>query len=272
MVIKYLGTAAAEGIPALFCDCDVCRKARLLGGKDVRTRSQAIIDGKLLLDFPCDTFMHLIKNDLDLCDVSACLITHVHDDHFYPRDMSYIRRGFSHPPKGYVFTVYGSEDILDGTKQYEEESDGMLKFVAVKPFVPFDLLGFAVTPLKALHGTSNPYIYIIEKDGKTLLYAHDTGIFPDETWDYLRGKRLDMISLDCTEGAKETLSYDAHMCLGFASECRDRLASESVIDSGTVCVLNHFSHNGKDVLYDDFSKLARARGFLTSYDGFEISL
>ena len=51
MKIQYLGTAAAEGIPAIFCDCKTCQKARKLGGKEIRTRSQAIIDDRLLIDF-----------------------------------------------------------------------------------------------------------------------------------------------------------------------------------------------------------------------------
>ena len=54
MKIQFLGTAAAEGIPALFCQCPVCRQARAAGGKEIRTRSGAIIDGKLKLDFGYD--------------------------------------------------------------------------------------------------------------------------------------------------------------------------------------------------------------------------
>ena len=48
MKITYLGTAAAEAIPALFCNCEWCRRAAANGGKDVRTRSQALIDDCLL--------------------------------------------------------------------------------------------------------------------------------------------------------------------------------------------------------------------------------
>ncbi len=39
MKLKYLGTAAAEGIPALFCNCKHCASARELSGKNIRTRS-----------------------------------------------------------------------------------------------------------------------------------------------------------------------------------------------------------------------------------------
>ena len=33
MKIRYLGTAAAEGWPALFCSCPICTKARAEGGR-----------------------------------------------------------------------------------------------------------------------------------------------------------------------------------------------------------------------------------------------
>ena len=52
MKIRYLGTAAAEGWPALFCSCPICAQARAEGGKNLRTRTQAILDGELLIDFP----------------------------------------------------------------------------------------------------------------------------------------------------------------------------------------------------------------------------
>ena len=50
MKIRYLGTAAAEGWPALFCSCPICTHARTQGGKNLRTRTQAILDGELLID------------------------------------------------------------------------------------------------------------------------------------------------------------------------------------------------------------------------------
>ena len=56
MIVKYLGTGAAEGIPAVFCHCNICKHARQKKGRNIRTRSQALIDGKLLIDFGPDTF------------------------------------------------------------------------------------------------------------------------------------------------------------------------------------------------------------------------
>ena len=86
MKFRYLGTAAAEGWPALFCDCEACRKAAALGGKNIRTRSQALVDDKILIDFPADTLWHTLTYHLPLFSIHTCLITHSHSDHLYPAD------------------------------------------------------------------------------------------------------------------------------------------------------------------------------------------
>ena len=46
MEIKYLGTAAAEGVPAMFCNCSFCNAVRSAGRGEVRTRTQVLIDGE----------------------------------------------------------------------------------------------------------------------------------------------------------------------------------------------------------------------------------
>ena len=83
MKLKFLGTAAAEAAPALFCDCDYCEKARKAGGKNIRTRSQSVINDELLIDFPADTYLHVLHQGLPLHKIYHCIITHSHQDHFY---------------------------------------------------------------------------------------------------------------------------------------------------------------------------------------------
>ena len=76
MEIQYLGTAAAEGWPALFCNCEICKKAAIKRGKNIRTRSQAIIDKKILIDFPQDSYMHMLQYGIDMPNIQTLLITH----------------------------------------------------------------------------------------------------------------------------------------------------------------------------------------------------
>ena len=85
MKIKYLGTAAYEGVPALFCNCRVCKSAKKLGGRNIRSRSRALISEELLMDFNADTVWHYHKYGFDWEKICGVLITHAHCDHLYPR-------------------------------------------------------------------------------------------------------------------------------------------------------------------------------------------
>ena len=57
MRVTYLGTGAAEGVPALFCNCKYCRAAKQRGGREIRSRAQVLYDD-LSVDFPPDAFYH----------------------------------------------------------------------------------------------------------------------------------------------------------------------------------------------------------------------
>ncbi|MEG0693168.1 MAG: hypothetical protein RR444_08815, partial [Oscillospiraceae bacterium] len=65
MKLTYLGTAAAEGWPALFCTCPSCRSSAEHGGKSIRSRSQSLINDDLLIDFPADSYWHIIANGIN---------------------------------------------------------------------------------------------------------------------------------------------------------------------------------------------------------------
>ena len=81
MEIKLLGTGSAEGWPGLFCRCDICRRSRELGGKHLRTRTSALIDGVVKIDLPPDTLQHIHTQGLDMTKVEFLIFTHAHDDH-----------------------------------------------------------------------------------------------------------------------------------------------------------------------------------------------
>ena len=272
MKLKYLGTAAAEAYPAIFCDCENCRKAFKLKGKNIRSRAQAIIDNTLLIDFGCDTYYHCRTNDINMHDIRNCLVTHIHKDHFYSLEFLYLQKAYSHPAPDFKLNLYGSEDVEKIVNELPQGVFTFLNFVKINAFEPFKVDKYTVTPLKAYHGSPNPLIYAVSDGEKTVLYGHDTDIFPDATWEYMINNKMhfDLVSLDCTEGAYEDLNYHGHMCLGRNITCRDRMLKENLIDKKTKVVLNHFSHNGINSLYDEFEPIAAEKGFITSYDGMEV--
>ena len=75
MKLKILGSGGGEGFPATFCRCDNCEKARKLGGKNIRTCSQTLINDELLIDLPMDTIIHSLNNNICFGDFKNVLIT-----------------------------------------------------------------------------------------------------------------------------------------------------------------------------------------------------
>ena len=114
---------------------------------------------------------------------------------------------------------------------------------------------------------------MIEKDGKAILYAHDTNYFDECVWDYFEKNNVyfNLVSLDCTEANIEEMGYVGHMNLNDNLKVKERLSAMKCADEKTIFVSNHFSHSGKDVSYDIFKSIAEEKGFLTSYDGLEVS-
>lgn len=277
MELQYWGTAASEGWPALFCRCDACRKARELGGANIRTRSQACLDGTVLLDFPADTYLHALQYRRDLSDIRHVLITHSHEDHFYPLDIMLRVPPYAHNHEQPCMTVYGSSKVIGMLEQTaalsglpQNEIKRYLRMVTVEAFVPFAMGDYLVTPLLADHIPDEEcLLYLLEKDGKRLLYAHDTGIFPQATWEYLQGKKIDLASVDCTFVTHSCRRN--HMGLPEVVETRDRLLKMGCVTEESRVVINHFSHN-IPVLHQELSEKAAKYGFLTAYDGMMVTL
>ena len=271
MKIQFLGTAAAEGVPAFFCNCPVCREAFEKGGRQARSRSGALIDGVLKLDFGPDTYHHILAHHLDTENWKSVLITHSHEDHFVPSEILYRREGFAQVAEdSEPLTVYGNQAVVDQVEAHRTSGTPTNRVAAKRLalFTPEQIQGYTVTPMLAQHIPNEEcFFYLIEKDGKRILYAHDTGFFPEENFRYLAGKRLDLVSLDCTNC---NLEFDkGHMGAPAGRRVRARLMETGAADEHTIFVLNHFSHNG-GASYDQMVHLAP--DFVISYDGMTVEV
>ncbi|HOJ11241.1 MAG TPA: MBL fold metallo-hydrolase [Clostridiales bacterium] len=274
MKLTFNGTSAAEGFPALFCECRHCQKARELGGKNVRTRTSCLIDDQYLIDFPPDTYMHVLHGKLKLSKIKHIIVTHSHEDHFQPYELLMRRPPFAYPGEDEILYVYGNDGVYEKFVQAgctNENNKKYLQYVHVYPGKQFKAGEANVLPLRADHTNGNEicHIYIINIGEKHLLYGHDTGYFPEETWEALRSIKLDGVILDCTCGTIEC--ERGHMGITANVKVKERLIEQGSADEKTTFIVTHFSHNCGP-LYDDMVKLAGENGFIATFDGMEINI
>lgn len=273
MKLTFYGTAAAEGFPALFCECDSCTKARKLKGKNFRTRSQSLVNDDLLIDYPADTYLHVLNHGLQLHKIQHIIITHSHSDHLYVEDIVMRKPGFSNLKNPLPLNIYGSsiviEKLLANNNIKEMTDNNILVLNKMTAFNPVKIKDYKVTPLEADHQSAKePFIYLIEQQGKTILYAHDTGYFPDSTMEYLEKTKpnINFATFDCCYSLRH--KDKGHMGFDEVLTMKERLEKIGVINKDTMCCVNHFSHNNGE-LYKDMSKHSKKYGFITSYDGLE---
>ncbi len=158
MKLKFFGTAAAEGFPALFCDCDSCHRARKAGGKNLRRRSQAVVDDKILIDFGPDTLSCALYDGLPLAHLHTCLITHSHEDHLSTgltdALLASCKTAPDEPPLDFYMTPASAADERIGFVRTLEErgliAQNRCRYIPVEPFVPFEVEdGYRITALPA---------------------------------------------------------------------------------------------------------------------------
>lgn len=264
MILTYLGTAAAEGFPAVFCNCDYCNGARALAGKNIRTRSQSLVGDDLLIDLPADTYWHFIQNGIEGDKIKYLLITHSHIDHFYKDELSMRCGAFAHGMRAPILKMLCSGKTLERLGAVPENVEATV----LKPYETVELGDYRVTPLPARHmPDGEAFIYVIQGD-KTLLYAHDTGYFYDEVFDFIaqRGFAFDMVSLDCTNVDIPITDRGGHMGFPNIERALQVLAEIGAVSESTLKYVNHFSHNANP-LQHLLEERAAEFGCRVAYDG-----
>jgi len=189
MKIQFLGTIAAEGGPALFCNCEYCKEAARRGGKNIRTRSQILVNDDLLVDFPADTYLHKLQHGLELSRVRYLLITHTHPDHFYPTDLFLHGGNNAYDMVEPLLDIYGNGAVK---AKYDEAAKGQsarvtdtLCFHEVAAFEHIVTERYELWTLPARHmKDENALFYLIQQGDKAFLQCNDTGLLFEEVYDF----------------------------------------------------------------------------------------
>ncbi len=280
MKVRYYGTGAGAGIPEIFCSCRICEEARRQRGRDIRTRSQATIDDRILIDFPVDTFLHTIYGGLDVRKFNHLLVTHDHFDHFLHQDLFSRPKGADTPLNIYItepsaakaMAVQASREAAFSSGKRVRTDEIELIFHIIKSFTPLMLPGYRITPLAARHAPAiEAVVYAIEdvKSGKSVFWGHDTGLLPKDTKLYLlenfAGRPFDFVSLDCTLERGNCITA-GHMDLDRCLEMIDWMRTAGIARVDTKFVISHIGHLVKRT-HSELCAEAGEHGVITAYDG-----
>lgn len=288
MKLTFLGTGAGEGYPGLWCRCPHCDYARRHGGKNLRANSCAVIDERVLLDVGPACFDNAARFGVDLTGVTSLLVTHPHEDHLYLPHLLWRRTDEANLALPYreklscggprftplpMLTVYGNAYTMkalaasvDGDEQLRMRMEEIHEGVSVEAEG-----GYRVTPVRGNHGGPKGFShsYVIEKDGKTILYALDTGTFDDDMLELLKRFRYNLIVMEGTTGLNE--QYGGHMCLENNKKMLAFFRENGCLAEGCEMYLTHMSPHWCPP-HDWYEAIAQAEGVKLAYDGFTVEI
>ena len=279
MKIKILGSGGGEGFPATFCRCDNCENARKLGGKNIRTCSQTLINDELLIDLPMDTVTHALNYGMCFGDFKNVLITHTHLDHFIPTFLRFRGGVYAHNLKHEKVRIFGPSNLesvfYSANMGYSEVPEHIMKNISLTSLqdkTPITIDGYNVIPLKAKHApTLGSLNYVIIKDKKAVLYLLDSGYPEKETLDFLTslGITFNCVVLDATMGISPINSYAYHMGFEENKILKKELISLKIANKDTVFIASHITHN-KAGSHEEIEKIFDGTGIIVAYDGLEV--
>lgn len=154
MTITFLGTGTSSGVPMIGCDCPVCRS---LDPRDQRLRVSvhlAVAGRSLVVDTGPDFRQQMLRARVSHLD--AVLFTHEHKDHTAGLDDI---RAFNFRQRQEM-PVFAEPRVIRQLRQefayiFAEQKYPGVPQVSLHPIEtddqPFDVLGVAVQPLRALH-------------------------------------------------------------------------------------------------------------------------
>lgn len=265
MKVTVLGSGTSHGVPAIGCDCAVCRST---DPKDRRTRPSILIevpasgdDGSytrdvrsILVDTSTDLRAQALAHDVRRVD--AILFTHTHADHVFGLDEVRRFNQMQHSP----IPCYAERDTAATLRQMfayifqqpEQRGGGLPQISLFHLAGPFTLGAIDVTPVRVWHGRLPVLGFRIG----SFAYLTDCNRIPDESWPLLAGVRtlvLDALrhrphsthfsvseAVDVVARIGAERAYFTHIChdLPHAETCAQLPAGVELAYDGLVLEIN----------------------------------
>ena len=264
MKITFLGTAAAEAMPATFCNCKYCIEARRLGGKNIRTRSQTLIDDSLLIDLPADTYFHFIANGIEGDKISHLLITHSHGDHL---DVNTVK----------MLLAKNSDLEFWCNKQSADRLADLTQKVTVVEFnKPVTFGKYTATPFHANHspmlGGEQSFLYGISDGEKEVFYGTDTSWLPTETWYAMRTHQYDCMIMEVTLGdvIGDPRIFE-HNNIRMVEIMMETFRKFGTVKPDTKVIATHIA-KGTHGKHEQLTNRLACFGMIAAYDGYTVEI
>lgn len=254
MRIKFLGTGATEGIPAINCDCAHCTRARQEGGNLVRARNAIIFSlprYELLLDTPPDIRPLLFKNRVRRID--GIFITHAHYDHSGGLEEFLYWKA--------ELDLFAEPAVYEALRR-ENWGDRLPEIAfhwAFHPGMAVRFDGFFFTPFAVCHKTPCFGLALYESGHKIVYTSDSSNRFSN--YAYCLMNQADLLIVNTSRFSPP---HEGHITSIEAVELKERVGARRL-------VLTHFNHENKP--HDELEEWAKGLdGVMAAYDGLEIEI
>ena len=263
MRVTVLGSGTSHGVPAIGCDCAVCRSP---DPRDRRTRPSILIEltaeaatafGQAVRFVLVDTSTDLRTQALafGVRRVDALLFTHTHADHVFGLDD--VRR-FNQMQKEAI-PCYADRDTAASLRRMfayvfnpPKQKGGGLPQLALFPIGgAFSLGGAEFVPVPLFHGT----LPVLGFRVGTFAYLTDCNRIPDESWPLLDGVRT--LIVDALRRRAHSTHFNVEQALAVA----ERLGTERA----------YFTHISHDLAHAETNAQLPA-GVELAYDGLVLEI
>ena len=153
---------------------------------------------------------------IPVVDARTILITHSHQDHFYPNLFHWraMRPDMPLPPPHTIggprfspivpLRLYGNRQVCEAVlaRVGDRLEQCAMEVHQVEPFQVMEegAMRFVAVPGNHADGDGHALTYIIQREGKTFLYALDTGWFLPESYAEIARHRYDLVVIEGTFG------------------------------------------------------------------------
>jgi phosphoribosyl 1,2-cyclic phosphate phosphodiesterase len=274
MKILFLGTAAAEGVPSPFCDCFTCTHARRAGGRNVRMRAGALLNGDLLFDCGPDLVAATQRFGMRLSRLETLLVTHAHADHLLPSNLVWRGPGFCPTPllPLHIFGPGPAARLLRGDSHWAVLAEkGAVSLEAVRAGQRWRSGGYQITAVPATHDPDQVCLLYIVSDGvHKLFYATDSGPLSERAWRIVAQEApFDVVLMEETMGRAP--DWAGHHTITSFLETHRRFVREGWLAEGARFAAFHFSHQSNPP-HEELERIFSPHGIVVAYDGMELRL